>query len=492
MRNLPCGLAIAVMALAACGGGGKSGTGGRGGGAGGSAGNRWTGTMSATINRNVDVLFMIDDSSAMGLAQANLINNFPTFMTTLRNSSQGLPNIHMAVVSQDMGAGDGTITGCDAAGGKKGIFQYTARGTCTATNLQTGATYIPDVGGVANYSGNAEDVFACIAALGESGCGFEHQFAAILRALGADGSPAPAENQGFLRPDAYLAIVMVTHRDDCSAAPGVQLYDTGQSTNLASELGPPAIFRCNEFGHLCSTGSGAAMHPNRNAPGNDVTAMVTYDKCASNDMEGRLLGVKNTADRIKALKTDPSMVVVASLSAPAEPYTVTWRIPSTADPSCGVASCPWPQIAHSCTANDGTFGDPGVRETQLAEEFGRNSILLPICADNYAPSLQRIGDMINSLLGPKCVPGPVSLDPATGKLDCKVTENDGSGDRTVPSCTDNGDLAPCWQLVQGNCLTGQALDVLPDPTVPASAAATISYDCRLCTPGMPEPQRGCP
>ena len=129
---------------------------------------------------------------------------------------------------------------------------------------------------------------------------------------------------------------------------------------------------------------------------------------------------------------------------------------------------------------------------KLGEEFGRNSLLLPICADNYAPSLQRIGDMINSLLGPKCVPGPISLDPATGKLDCKVTENDGSGDRTVPSCTDNGDLAPCWQLVQGNCLSGQALDVSPDPTVPASASATISYDCRLCTPGMPEPQRGCP
>ena len=86
-----------------------------------------------------------------------------------------------------MGAGDGSVDSCNSTGGKKGIFQYTARGTCTATDLQQGATYISDIAGPRNYTGNLEDVFTCIAALGEGGCGFEHQFAAILRSLGADG-----------------------------------------------------------------------------------------------------------------------------------------------------------------------------------------------------------------------------------------------------------------------------------------------------------------
>ena len=99
--------------------------------------------------------------------------------------------MHVAVVSQDMGAGDGSIASCDATGGKNGIFQYTARGNCVATTLEPGATYISNVAGVANYTGNLRDVFACIAALGNSGCGFEHQFAALLRALGADGQPPP-------------------------------------------------------------------------------------------------------------------------------------------------------------------------------------------------------------------------------------------------------------------------------------------------------------
>jgi hypothetical protein len=44
-------------------------------------------------------------------------------------------------------------------------------------------------------------VFACIANLRQSGCGFEHQLRSIVRALGADaGVLAPDKNACFLRP----------------------------------------------------------------------------------------------------------------------------------------------------------------------------------------------------------------------------------------------------------------------------------------------------
>src|SRR6187402_367600 len=147
-------------------------------------------------NRNVDLLFLIDDSASMRSSQANLERNFPALMTALKNLPGGLPNIHIGVISSDMGAGDGSVASCDSSGGKHGIFQYAARGSCAATNLAPGATFISDVEGVRNYTGNLEDVFSCIAALGESGCGFERPFAAITRALGADGHAAPLENQG--------------------------------------------------------------------------------------------------------------------------------------------------------------------------------------------------------------------------------------------------------------------------------------------------------
>ena len=129
--------------------GGRGGTGGSVGGRGGTGGSDgWRGGSGGGVvvsNRNFDLLFLIDDSSSMRLAQANLERSFPAFMTRLRTAPLGLPNIHVAVISSDMGAGDGSVAGCDTTGGKQGIFQYTARGTCTATGLQAGSTYISDI-----------------------------------------------------------------------------------------------------------------------------------------------------------------------------------------------------------------------------------------------------------------------------------------------------------------------------------------------------------
>jgi hypothetical protein len=381
--------------------GGDNSPGGRGaGGRGGAAGTAaQCGGSTVVSNRNFDVLFLIDDSSSMRLSQLKLEQAFPAFITSLRSGAQGLPNLHIAVISSDMGAGDGSIANCTltgtTGGGKQGIFQYSARGNCTATGLQADATYISDVAGVRNYTGNLESVFTCIAALGESGCGFEHQFAAILRALGADGrGPAPVENQGFLRPDAYLVIVMVTNEDDCSATPGVPLFDANSNTNIASQLGPPLNFRCNEFGHICD-----GTHPSRLAPGANISAMVNYANCTSNDAEGYLLGVDDTAYQLKSLKCDPSKVIVAAITGPATPYTVTWKAPSSSDQSCGAASCPWPVIAHTCTATDGSFADPSVRVSQLVGQFGANGLQLPICGD-VANGLQRVAEKINALANP--------------------------------------------------------------------------------------------
>ena len=463
-------------------------------------------TFQQSVNRNVDLLFMVDNSSSMRLTQDNLNRNFPTFMNTLMAAPQGLPNIHVAVISSDMGAGDGSVASCDATGGNQGIFQYTARGTCTATNLQAGATYISNIGGTANYTGNLADVFTCIAALGEQGCGFEHQFASITRALGVDGlGAAPAENQGFLRADAYLVIIMITNEDDCSASLGngpnnrIPLFDTGSNTNMASQLGPPANFRCNEFGHLCTMGGGAAMPPNRNAPNLDPAAMVTYDMCNTNDRDGFLLRVSDVAGQIKSLKKDPGQVIVAAITGPAMPYTVTWKAPSSADTSCNTTgqTCPWPVIAHSCTAADGSFADPGVRIADFVGQFGANGLILPICATDFAPSLQRIGDLINATLQPPCIQGTVAMKPGTQDYDCSVVSHtlNASGnyvDTQIGSCA-SGAPDPCWNLTQGGMCGGFQVDVTPDPALMGmSTAQNATVNCALCTQGVSDPARGCP
>ena len=65
----------------------------------------FTKTFQQTVNRNVDLLFLIDDSSSMRLSQQNLETNFPQFMRALEAIPGGLPNVHIGVISSDMGAG---------------------------------------------------------------------------------------------------------------------------------------------------------------------------------------------------------------------------------------------------------------------------------------------------------------------------------------------------------------------------------------------------
>jgi len=473
-------------------------------------------TFQQSVNRNVDLLFMVDDSSSMRASQNNLLMNFPTFMTTLQSGMAGLPNIHVAVVSSDMGAGDGSIAGCNASGGNQGVFQYTNRapaGTdCTANALNANQTYISNIAGQANYTGNLAQVFTCIAALGEAGCGFEHQFASVLRALGADGSPPPQENQGFLRPEAYLVVIFITNEDDCSAAPGngpngrVPLFDTSANRDMASQLGPPQNFRCNEFGHTCPTGvlgpNRTAPHPDRTAPNNDVNATVNYDGCGSDDTEGYLLPVATpqqtgVADLLKKLKTDQSQVLVAAITGAPTPYQVHWKNPSTADMSCGAASCPWPEITHSCTATDGSFADPGVRVAALVQAFGANGLLLSICDQSFAGSLMRIGQLINAALVPPCVQGKVATKPGSTDPDCAVISHtsNGSGgfiDGTIPWCNSNNNTPPCWSLMTGGCANGGYLvNVSQDPNASSSTSQNATVNCTLCTPMVDDPIRGC-
>jgi len=337
-------------------------------------------------NRNVDILFMIDNTAGR-LVQDNLLRNFSTFASALGAFPGGLPNLHMAVITSDLGAGDGSIAGCSATGGDAGRFQYTARGTCTATNLDVGATFISNIGGSANYRGNLEDVFTCIAAVGESGCGFEQPLAAVARALGADGQPPPEENQGFLRADAFLLIVLLTDEDDCSVPAGSTLFDT-TTNSLASPFGPVSSYRCNEFGHLCN-----GVKPPRTAPNGSVSDVVTLNGCVSAEGAGQLTPVATLVSQLRSLKVDPdAQIQVAAIAAPPAPYTVHWKNPPVTD------SGPWPAVSLSCTASDGSFGDPAVRINQWAAAFGTYGQFYGLCEPDYGVTLAAIAARLGAVM----------------------------------------------------------------------------------------------
>ena len=337
------------------------------------------GAVTPTPPPAIDILFVIDDSSFARSLQRKLLANFPLLMTRLIRTA-GFTSLHIGVISTDMGAGNGSIGGCDSSGGRNGIFQYNARGSCTTTGLAPGATFISEVDGVKNYTGSLDEVFGCIAALGESGCGFEHPFASITRALGADGSPPPAENQGFLRPDAYLLIVIVTDDDDCSAPQGSPLFDTATNTTLESTLGPLGNFRCYEFGHLCS-----GVRPPRRPPSGNASDVVTLDGCASAEGQGMLIPVATVAEQLRSLKRAPrQQILIAAITGPATPYSVHWV------DRLGDNLGPRPHITASCTAADAASAAPAVRINQLLRHFSSTSFTIPACVDDYAPTLDAL------------------------------------------------------------------------------------------------------
>ena len=71
---------------------------------------------------------------------------------------------------------------------------------------------------------------------------------------------------------------------------------------------------------------GAASEPQRARQRRDRHGQL--QRCTSNDTEGYLLSVADTANRIKALKSAiRAIVIVAAITGPATPYTVNWKAP---------------------------------------------------------------------------------------------------------------------------------------------------------------------
>jgi hypothetical protein len=446
----------------------------------------------ASVNRDLDVLFVIDDSSSMAPLQRKLAASFPVFIDVLEHLPGGLPNLHLAVVSSSMGAGrNASIEGCPP-GGDHGAFRAGPVGvTCDRGQLLPGQTFISNVRGHVNYTGDLADAFGCIAALGDHGCGFEHPFASALRALGADGHPAPPENAHFLRENAYLLVVLITNEDDCSAPPDSALFDSS-SALVSDPLGPLTSYRCNEFGHSCGG------HPPPRTPA-DLS-----DTCHSAE-DGRLLRVADVVAALKGLKADPSKVFVSAIAGPKAPYVVGTTDAELADVA------PWPIIQPSCsqTEADGalTSGDPAVRVADWVNAFGPNGVFESICAGSFAPALQAIAIRTGDSLDPGCVGGDVldtngALWTGTTSPDCVVvdhafSESGAQVDSILPACPAGEPAGPtaCWSLETSPPACGERPFVRfnrPGASSPFDLYTTVTCSVRVCPPhGTPGAPDGC-
>ena len=283
-----------------------------------------------------------------------------------------------------MGAGTvRDITGCIDGPATTACSTSRRRGDLPATTLASGATYISNVGGAANYRPLTSRRVLAASPRWAIRVRVRASVRVGVARAGRRRQPAPAENQGFLRRDALLAIIMVTNEDDCSARAGINLYDTCANTMLLSQLGPPSNYRCNEFGHLCD----GQRPPREKAPGGDVNTTVMLNNCTSSECDGSLIPVAEFAARIKALKAGSEQRDCRRrhLGARRRRTTSRGRTRASRTPRADWQAVPGREIAHSCTSADGSFADPAVRIANWVSAFGANGITSSICDVSFAP-----------------------------------------------------------------------------------------------------------
>jgi hypothetical protein len=260
------------------------------------------------------------------------------------------------------------------------------------------------------------------------GCGFEHQLQSARVAL-QDTTP---ENKGFLRPNAHLAIVILSDEDDCSAPVDSDLF--------AQEVpGTEASWRCAREGHVCN---------GRQPPLSEFSAPLA--DCRASDT-GKLIPVQQIVDSIRALKARPDEQILVSgiFGWPTNPSDAVYRFvrPSVAR---GIDYAP------VCQSPSNGAAMAALRLKAFVEAFGPNGTFSSICQDDFRPTLRSIGEQLALRVGSICLPGPlVDAEPAPGvQPDCQVVERvpmagapSGFQETPVPVCAP-GKSPPCWRPVQ--------------------------------------------
>ncbi len=419
--------------------------------------------IPATPNRDLDLLFVIDDSPSMLDKQANLVANFPTFINVLNSLPGGLPNLHLGVVSTDMGT-----RGSEAAPLTTNIGQI-GNGGCggsgksgnLVTNAAVNGTFIADIkqsdgSRLRNYTGTLETVFGQMARLGANGCGFEQPLSAMKAAL--DNNPA---NAGFLRPDALLGVVFLTDEDDCSIKTPAMFGPESPT------LGPLQSFRCTRFGVRCTVG------------GTTPDAMNTVGAksgCTGTTGGQFMTDVAPFRTFLTSLKGDTRLVVTAAITGPTTPFAVELRTP----PGGGTGN---PAVAHSCTytgAQGLEVADPPARIQQFLDLFPDASASETICQQDLSGSLGVIGQLVSRGIGAPCIVVPLTdVDPNMpgAQYDCVVEETVGTVVTTIPACG----TAPCWRFETDTttCTQGAHLKLVVDRASPPDPASVTRMRCRV-------------
>lgn len=203
----------------------------------------------------VDFLFVVDSSGSMGDEQAKLVQNFPAFIQTIRETLTAM-DYQILVVDTDAAAVNGTSRTCSGNG-----CTCDPRPGCCKTLCDNGQTTVCNgdpcsmlppipcdiaLGGgkrtgaagqdcgiegpqryLLDTQTDLEGTFSCLATVGTMGSGDEQTMGAATEAVTTLAAPGEC-NEGFVRDDAILVVTFMTDEDDGSFIGGGSPGDAAQ------------------------------------------------------------------------------------------------------------------------------------------------------------------------------------------------------------------------------------------------------------------------
>ncbi len=383
----------------------------------------------------IDLLFVIDSSAAMADEQGQLVASAGHLFDALRALPTGLPDLHVGVISTDVGLGTAAAdlpgSQCRATGDDGALLRGATCGLAGAF-----LTDAPDVDGGRrrNYLGPLTSAFACLADVGTGGCTYSQPLTALERAVALDR--ARPRDQRFLRDDALLVVVMVTDDDDCSVV-SAGLFADPDGT-IVSPLGPLTDFRCFEFGVVCDDA-------NPRAPG-------AKPGCRPRDDTRYLRRVDEVVRAVQGSRRDPARVLIGGLFGARGPVTVT----------TGPRSAQWPLGVPTLMPTCGPMAPaaPAIRLHAFARGFAARHLAPESCSVDLATRLRRIGQAsIDVLAGGRCMIGQPAFP-----LTCEATAVAPDGGRlALPVCDGPG----CVRIAAdpGCAFTDHQLAVRHDPSM---------------------------